>query len=505
MIKTVSNFAKLKYLFPIFVTFVGFGMVSYIRVNRMEKTLKVWTGRVPYSLDPMDYDALAHHICFRSVYLPLISDYRVGEITGQIAESWSTNADKSKWSFRIRKGLLFSDGSIITPNEIALSLNRAALLMKKSNSVSGLLENLRGFENLRRADELIEGIKVSEESISLFFDKPMPWLLEKVSFGIYGIVSHKNFDPETGEWLDKHKIVSSGPYEVEFWNSQKLVIKLRESFPRILLLSKPINRVEFSFDFSFIESADLIVDFDDSLSIPDGFKFYGPVKSAIRYIECEGWNRPESACHNMGFRRKLRSEFYWTLDILGFETINSFFPLAIKGTSAFAVEPRDRANSILPHVSELKIGEVATGYKSERNQLKLTPQEAFYSAMTEIGRLNKIKVTTIPGAAKLSQSKPVDLRFRMTAILVDSPKSDISFMFNSEHGIKLPDQNGSIRKYIKDDNFSVQLVNEMLWDQAIIWPIGHMALGVWIKHGTVNLSSYNLILPPLDLQQIEWN
>lgn len=41
---------------------------------KKERTLKVWSSRVPYSLDLIEYDALAHHIHFRSVYSSLVSD-----------------------------------------------------------------------------------------------------------------------------------------------------------------------------------------------------------------------------------------------------------------------------------------------------------------------------------------------------------------------------------------------------------------------------------------------
>ena len=88
--------------------------------------------------------------------------------------------------------------------------------------------------------------------------------------------------------------------------------------------------------------------------------------------------------------------------------------------------------------------------------------------------------------------------------VVDSPHHDVQFMFLSQQGIKLPDQTGEIKKYVRAALFSVQRVNEMLWDQAIVWPIGHMALGIWKKESSISLNSYNLVLPPLDLQWIEW-
>lgn len=482
---------------------LGLGVVKYLDKMTNNKNLQVWSARIPYSLDPLDYDALAHHICFRSVYSSLVSDYKLGEVKGILASKWWASSDKTTWSFQIRDDVSFSDGQKIEAKDVALSLNRAALLMKRANSESGLLEYLKGINEIVAANILIDGIAFENNVLTLKFQKPMEDVLTKISFGLYAVVSTRNFDSVSGEWKDKRSLIGSGPYKVENWTDSEVTVVLRSDFPQDLLLSKPISRATFRFNSEAISKSDLVVDFDDSLALSGEYRFYGPVKSAIRYIECEGWQDPQSICYDKETRQLLRSSFYAHLDLLGFKTIKSFFPLAIKGISELHVD------TISPGKLKFKsniftTSKVSSAYKSDENKDKITAQEAFESGMSYLANQNSLEVRSVAPVAKLPSSGTVDFRFRMTAILVDSPHHDIRFMLNSKHGIRLPDNDGEIKKYVLSDSFSAQTVNEMLWDQAIIWPIGHMALGLWKKEGSVNLNSYNLILPPLDLQWIEW-
>ncbi len=489
----------------IIISFILIKGLNSKMIDNNSKGIKIWSLRIPFSTDPLDYDALAHHICFRSVYSSLVSDYKLGDINGQVASSWIVNDDKTEWVFTIRDNIYFSSGKRITSQDVAQSLNRAAYIMKLKNSNAGVLEFLLDFDKIINPIKMTRGISFNENQIILNFDKPMPDLLQKISFGLYAIVSSDDFDNRTGEWLDKKKISSSGPYEIKEWSESSLVLVLNEKYPKNLLLQAPINKATFVFDEKNILNADIVVDFDDSLSMNSGYSFFGPAKSAIRYVECEGWKRAESICHNIVNRRKLRSIFYEYMSSIQFNIVYSFFPLAINGIKEI-VPPQERYEDTKNESFEsMKISKVNNAFKSQENRNLSTPQEAFEKAMDFVAGKFSTHIEKVSPSIDTSNPTAVDIRFRMTAILVDAPKHDIEFMFLSDRGIKLPDATGEIKNYIKNDSdFSVQRINEKLVDQAIVWPIGHMSLGVWLRNDRgISLRSYNTILPPLDLQWIE--
>lgn len=497
--RRLSNFIG---VFVVALTFLG--VFVYNKSMNSEKVLKIWSPRIPFSVDPLEYDALAHHICFRSISSSLVSDYKLGTIQGVIASKWKSSEENRVWTFFIRSNLTFSNGQVITPQSVAFSLNRAAYIMKINNSESGIFENVEGLSGLNTPAKLVDGIAFDDESVTLTFVKSMPDLLEKISFGLYAVVHPDDFDALTGKWKDPKRISSSGPYALKSWNASSLQLELRSNYPKELLLSNPIQNVEFRFSKNDIETSDLIVDFDDSLAVDESYRFYGPVKSAIRYVSCEGWKNPKSICFNHEDRVYLRDSFYRSLASSNFKVVKSFFPLAIQDVVEMEL-PRVSEARLSQTPKEFRASKVAQTLKNVSRENETSPSEAFENAISKVAEELGVGYSAVPPVADVSIDQAVDFKFKMTAILVDSPLHDVQFMFLSKQGIRLPDSTGAIKDTIRQASFSVQRVNEILWDQAIIWPFNHMALGIWKRNDEISLKHLNLVLPPLDLQWIEWN
>lgn len=441
-----------KYMFILLAAAFFLFLMRTMHSRENTSTLKVWSLRTPFSTDPLKYDALAHHICFRSTYASLVSEYKLGEIQGILSDEWSSSPNLDSWKFHIRDDAKFSNGDPITPKIIAQNLNRAAFLMKNSGSNSGLLEFLVGFKTIESVSQLAKGITYDESFVYLNFAKPMPDLLTKLSFGLYAIAHPSQFDPDSGKWRNERTLISSGPYEMTSWNDQTLKLRLRSDFPRDNLLTKPYREVEFSFSPDAISKADIIIDFDDSLAADSHYEFHGPVKSAIRYIECSNWNKNGSLCSNKETRTQLRNAFYNEYKKRHSLTL-SFFPLAIKGIQE-ATAPPLLAEEFLKGRG-LVINQAPPSPKSKENLNSLTHQQAFVDSFQRIAERTNLNLEVFNPPSNDIFAGDVDVRFRMTAILVDSPRHDIRFMFLSEQGIKIPDESGEIKKYVKNENFDI--------------------------------------------------
>jgi peptide/nickel transport system substrate-binding protein len=59
-----------------------------------------------------------------------------GELQPWLAESWEPNADASEWTFTIRQGVTFNDGTPMTAKDVAASIDRLADPANKSNALS---------------------------------------------------------------------------------------------------------------------------------------------------------------------------------------------------------------------------------------------------------------------------------------------------------------------------------------------------------------------------------
>ena len=49
-------------------------------------------------------------------------DQRTGEVVPRVAESWDTNADASEYTFHIRQGVTWSDGTPLNANDFVYSM-----------------------------------------------------------------------------------------------------------------------------------------------------------------------------------------------------------------------------------------------------------------------------------------------------------------------------------------------------------------------------------------------
>ena len=210
-----------------------------------KNTAILWTNISPFSADPIQYDAFIHHLAFTSVLSPIVTLNKLGEYKGILAESWVVSSDFKEWTFRIRAGLQFENGDPITAHILVLSWLRLAFYQKSHHSQSGLLEFLEGFNEINCPYSEILGLKVSGNEITLTFIKPMPKVLEAISFGMYSVVHPSDFDRATGEWLDPHKVTASGAYRVSRWNADSFTLQLRQEFPVELRHKKALKEIEF--------------------------------------------------------------------------------------------------------------------------------------------------------------------------------------------------------------------------------------------------------------------
>jgi len=142
------------------------------------------------------------------------------EIEPWIAESWTVNADATEYTFKIRKGVTFSDG---TP------LDAAAVA--KNYDVYG-----RGNKDLKLPiSEVINNYDRSEvidpQTVKFYFKKPSPGFLQGTSVIGSGLVSLATLALPYEALGDATKIIGSGPFVVAAETlGRELTLKARTDY-----------------------------------------------------------------------------------------------------------------------------------------------------------------------------------------------------------------------------------------------------------------------------------
>jgi peptide/nickel transport system substrate-binding protein len=180
----------------------------------------------PYPTDSLDPHGTAGAasgtvLAAQSIFSRLVKPTPEGKIVGDLATKWATNADATEWTFTLRKGVKFSDGTPLTPQDIIGSFNS---VLGQKGPVAGNFP----------------GLTVSSSAaneITFTAPKPEPALLGKLAlfFVTKGDATAESFSSEP---------VGTGPYVVKsFTPSQTLTLTPNKKYyGKVPVVSKLVIR-----------------------------------------------------------------------------------------------------------------------------------------------------------------------------------------------------------------------------------------------------------------------
>ena len=121
-----------------------------------------------------------------------------------IAESWSANADKTEYTFKLRPGVTFSDGTPLDARAVAKNFDTYGLGDKAHRlPVSEVINNYD-------RSEVIDPL-----TVKFYFKKPSPGFLQGTATIGSGLVSLSTLARNFEELGDARHIIGSGPFTVK--------------------------------------------------------------------------------------------------------------------------------------------------------------------------------------------------------------------------------------------------------------------------------------------------
>lgn len=103
-----------------------------------------------------------------SFYDTLVQYDKNGELTGSLAEDWSVSEDGKVYTFHIRKGVKFSDGSDLTAEDVAKSLKAVPVNLGQYNGGYGKLSTI--IEDVKAMDEATVELHLTQPYYSTLRD-----------------------------------------------------------------------------------------------------------------------------------------------------------------------------------------------------------------------------------------------------------------------------------------------------------------------------------------------
>ncbi|MET0435930.1 MAG: peptide ABC transporter substrate-binding protein [Devosia sp.] len=178
--------------------------------------------------------------------IPIATFDKEFELTPMAAESWTQSEDGLTWTFKLRPGLVWSDGEPLTAEDFVFALQRAATSGYDFAWYWDFAGGIKGWKEVTEgtADVSTLGLKaVDDVTIEVTTVAPKPYLPSVTSLW-YPVPKHK-VDELGDDWaLDVATIVSSGPFEIESWEKSNNSVVLTKSDTYTGPWSPLIDRLE---------------------------------------------------------------------------------------------------------------------------------------------------------------------------------------------------------------------------------------------------------------------
>jgi oligopeptide transport system substrate-binding protein len=156
---------------------------------------------------------------------PLVRRNENYELQPAAAESWETSADNLTWTFHLRDGMTWSDGTPVTAADYVYTLQRMAD-PKTAFDVTFYYGSIKGFTDATTGAIPVDqvGIQaIDDRTVAITTTQPTPFL-GLISADIYVVPKHI-VEQQGDNWsLDPATCLSCGPFKLESWEKGKQLV-----------------------------------------------------------------------------------------------------------------------------------------------------------------------------------------------------------------------------------------------------------------------------------------
>ncbi|MAC89741.1 peptide ABC transporter substrate-binding protein [Maricaulis sp.] len=176
--------------------------------------LRVATSGLPDSLDPARGEFAAAALVYKQIHAGLTEYAPDGSVGPGLAESWSVDESGLVWTFRLREGLMWSDGHPLTAEDVAWSARRI-VDPTQSFAVLGDFYAVTNARAIHAGDMAPDQLGVSapdDRTVEFRLDTPLG-LLPTLMREFYPFPRHV-IERVGLDWVRPEHIVTAGAYTV---------------------------------------------------------------------------------------------------------------------------------------------------------------------------------------------------------------------------------------------------------------------------------------------------
>ncbi len=184
-----------------------------------EKILSVQVGPDPETIDPALNSAVdGSNMLLHSFECLLAVDQDGKLIPGQ-AESWETSEDGLTWTFHLREGLKWSDGSDLTAKDFEYSWKRVCDPMVAAPYAETVLGMVEGFSSAVEGNlDDLQVVATDDKTLTVTLSAPCSYFGSLAAFATLSPVQQATVEANGDSWATAvATYISNGPFYVSEW------------------------------------------------------------------------------------------------------------------------------------------------------------------------------------------------------------------------------------------------------------------------------------------------
>ena len=236
----------------------------------------------------------------------VLIDQRDGSLQMSVAESMDVNDEQTEFTFKVRDGVTWSDGTPLNANDFEWSWKRVLDPETKSEYTTALYP-LKNAEAIDAGEMDLEelGVKATDEkTLVVTLEGPTPYFPLLAATWTYYPVPRHVVEAEGDAWVEAGKMVSNGPYILTAWeHDQSMTLERNEKYygeqPTITkgeftLFSDPVAQALVAFENNELDQAQVAgADLERAKNDPN----LGPLvqffpRSGTAFLICDTTNPP---------------------------------------------------------------------------------------------------------------------------------------------------------------------------------------------------------------------
>jgi len=191
-------------------------------------------GPNPETLDPSLNSAVDAANTIITIFEPLLIINENNEVIGGQAESWEESEDGLTWTFTMRDGLKWSDGTDLTAKDFEYTFKRMVNPDTAAPYAETCLGMIDGFDAAQAGDTDALNVKASDDgkTLTIVLSYPCSYFDKMAAFAAMSPVQQATVEANGDAWCTSAEtFVSNGPYMITEWTpSERIVLSKNPNY-----------------------------------------------------------------------------------------------------------------------------------------------------------------------------------------------------------------------------------------------------------------------------------